>query len=87
MDNDPIQERFEDIEDMMNHVYDRLDEAVYYYCLCLKVSLPGTDEKFIKAFLLTYIESQFMDTYQKLIPCIEKNGNENLIYGIVRKEP
>ena len=86
MEDDPIQERFEDIEDMMDHAYEKIEDAVFHFCLCTKLSHKPIDRRIIRSALINIIETEFDETYEKLIPLIERNGNENIIYGLIKKD-
>jgi len=78
--------RFEDTDDMMDHVHEKLEDAVYYYCLYTKLMMHGADERIIKALLIQIVEEQFDELNKKIIPYIEIKDNETIFYGLIQKD-
>jgi len=85
IDSDQI-ERYEDIEDMMDHAHEKIIEAVYYFCLCTKLNLPSVEEKIIKALMMEFISGEFDDLWPKLIAHVETKGNDTLVYGLILRD-
>ena len=77
---------FEDTEDMMDHVHEQIEEAVYFYCLCTKMIMYGADPKVVKAMLVQLVSDEFDEVDKKLIPYIEIKGNETRFYGLIQKD-
>ena len=84
-DDKPIV-RFEDMEDMMEHSYEKIEDAVYYYVLCSKLLLADMDKEKIKSLLLESISDQFDDVYKRLVPYIKLVGNETVFYGLMQTD-
>ncbi len=84
-DDKPIV-RFEDMEDMMEHSYEKIEDAVYYYVLCSKLLLSDMDKEMIKSLLLESISDQFDDVYKRLVPYIKLVGNETVFYGLMQTD-
>lgn len=81
-----IKERFEDLEDMMDHAHEKLIDAVYHFCLCVKVNLPGVDESVVKTLLQDFIAEEFDDLWPRLIPYLDITGPQAVIYGLIVKD-
>jgi hypothetical protein len=86
IDKEPPPIRFEDIEDMMDHSHEQINEAVYHFCLCIKVCLPDIDSKVVKALLLEFIEEEYDDLWPRLIPHVETKGDDTIVYGCILKD-
>lgn len=79
-------ECFEDLADMMDYSYEKLQDAVYHFCLCTKMGIGDSDQKVIKTLLMLFVESEFDDVYSRLTPLIEKRNGECAVYGIIKKK-
>lgn len=79
-------ERYEDIEDMMDHAHEKIMEAVYYFCLCTKINIPTVESPIIKALLMEFVSGEFDDLWPKLIPHVETKGKDTLIYGLIVRD-
>lgn len=77
---------FEDTEDMMEHVHEQIEEAVYFYCLCTKIMMHGADPSLLKGLLIHLVSDQFDEINKKLIPYIETKGNETRFYGLIQRD-
>lgn len=86
MDEEHINQRFEDIEDMMDHSQQLLQDAIFHYCLTTKLGLSTFDKKVLKALLVSMVEIEFEDTFDKVIPYVEKDGNSTYVYGLYKKD-
>ena len=86
LDSDQIDNRFEDIEDMMDHAHEQIINAVYHFCLCTKLNLPAVDEKIVKALMMEFISGEFDDLWPKLVPHVETKGKDTLVYGLILRD-
>ena len=86
MDDSHINQRFEDVEDLMDYSQGLLLDAIFFYCLTSKLGLTAFDKKVLKALLLSMVEIEFEDTYDKVIPHVEKDGNSSVIYGFYKEK-
>lgn len=77
---------FEDIEDMMDHSFEKIEDAVYYYVLCAKMVLSDLDKESIKALLMQSVGEQFDDVYKRMVPYIKQVGNETIFYGLLKTD-
>ena len=86
MADEQIHLRFEDAEDMMEHAHEKIEDAVYFYCLCTKMMMRGADPEIIRALLVQLVAEEFDDVNRKLIPYLEVRGNETTFYGLIQKD-
>ena len=76
---------FEDVEDMTDHAFESLQKAIFDYCLCTKLTVGPEDTKIVRDILIQFVAIEFDETYPSLIPYIEKNGKDTVVYGLIKK--